>query len=50
MFVLIFENIMSQDSIIDSYVKIDKKRVIGHKLFLNQMKDSIITIFILFIN
>jgi len=32
---------MSQDILLDSYIKIDKKIVIGHKIFLNQIKDSI---------
>jgi len=32
---------MSQDKLVTSYIKIDKKIVIYHKMILNQINDSI---------
>ena len=40
-FILIWENVMPQDTLLASYIKIDKKIVIDHKIILNQIKDSI---------
>ena len=32
---------MSQDTLLTSYIKIDKKIVIDHKMILNEINDSI---------